>query len=117
MLADDEAVEKLIHPHLGGADLQTAMLDVAIDGIDFPGDLHLAVLIESVQDTAGGADRSGQDHGDEDGCGGAGFVAAAVHGVGSKSRATRSFALRARGFRDFSSGVGAIALRARSWNW
>jgi hypothetical protein len=44
------------------------------------------------------------------------LVTTAVHGLGAKSWATRSLALRARGFREISSGLGAMDFRARSRN-
>jgi hypothetical protein len=49
LLADHKAVEELIHPHLGGADVEAGVLHTAIDGIDFPADLDLAVLVEGVR--------------------------------------------------------------------
>ena len=53
-------------------------------------------------------------NGKKDGRWRAGFVAAAIHDLGAKSCATRSFALRARGFREISPALGAMAFLASS---
>lgn len=117
LLADGEAVEKLIHAHLAGPNVQTAMFDMLVNRVDLPVNLHLSIFVIGVKYTSTGHNRGGQDQGEKDGGVRAGFFSATVHGMGAKSRATRSFALRARGFRVVSSAVGVIAFLARSSNW
>ena len=117
LLADGEAVEKLIHSHLAGPNVQTAMFDMLVNRVDFPANLHLAVFIIGVEYAATCHDRGSQDQGKKDGNVSAGFFSATVHGLRSMSRATRSFALRARGFRVVSSVVGVMAFLARISNW
>jgi hypothetical protein len=67
LLADDETVEQLIHPHLGGANVVTAVFDPLFNRVDLAVDLDLAVFEIDMEHPAGGKDRGPQDQSEDGG--------------------------------------------------
>jgi hypothetical protein len=84
-LFDLITTEKLIHPHLGGADIQAALFHAAINLVDIPTDLNLLVFTIGMKNpspshNSGGDEERKIHHGR-----GAIFVTMAVHGWISNS--------------------------------
>ena len=85
LFAYDEAIEKQIHAHLTGADVEAALDDVAFSRINFATDLDLAIFVAGMKNPTTGGNRCGENEREENQERSLLFVAAAIHDWRSRS--------------------------------